>query len=371
MKAKNPPSLKAMAESKEFEGVSKSVPTFSVDPRKIQVKDGFNGRPIDLEHVAELRKARHSGAELPPVRLSVENGNITMVDGHHTLYGFMLDISEGIDIKSIPAMEFKGNDADRIMLMCNSQSGLKMTPLQLGVQYKNLITSCGWTVKQIADQRGKSDQHVSDMIALANSNSDVQAMVTRGEVSGKVALAIVKESKRTGTNAGARLAKAVDTAKAAGRTKVRAKDIPDDKLGDSYVTQIKQRSKVVKAHLDSMIESPTVSPALRVAVGVVLDTMGGRKNEATAPTKLETGLYWLQELGGNKQCAEPLRKAAKWFHDNLYSGAFVKGTATPAPSIMSLEDAIKTEMESDGEVMAESLCPEQRALIVYLRSGVK
>ena len=49
-------SLKGMAEAK-IVGVNKSVPTFNVDPRIIKVREGFNGRPIDLAHVAEIKQA--------------------------------------------------------------------------------------------------------------------------------------------------------------------------------------------------------------------------------------------------------------------------------------------------------------------------
>lgn len=370
-----PVSLKAFAEREDFEGVRKSVPTFSVDPRIIQVREGFNGRPIDLEHVATLKAARTNGVDLPPCIVAVTNGVIEMLDGHHRLYDVMQDIQAGIDIKSIQCLEFKSqNMADRIMLMVGSQSGLAMTPLQLGVQYKNLVNGCGWSEKDVATKRGRSVQHVKDMIQLSNSNYDVQALVTSGQVAGKTALAAVKAQKNGGADAGTVLAAAVKAAQAGGKTKAtgkHVKTVPLAKLGDSFVQQHAANVKVAKGFLAGMIESPSINPAVRQAVQIVIDTIGGKPNDATAPTKLETGLYWLQELAANKQGSERVRAAARWFHDNLYSGAFVKGTAGAQPSVMALEDAIKTEMESDGEVMAESLCPEHAALIVYLRKGVR
>ncbi len=367
-----------MAESKAG-GVAKSVPTFALDPRVIEVEEGFNGRPIDLDHVQSIKTARRNGTQMPPVMVSVENGKVIMRDGHHRLYDIMGDIAEGIDIKTIQAIEFKGNDIDREFLMLNSQEGLKMTPLQLGIRYKLLVSAHGYTPKQIAERRGKSVQHVIDMIELANAPNVVQAMVTAGQVAGAVARKVVKEH---GANAASVLADGITAAQAAGKTKMTpkhlakppkppkpAKVVADDKLGDSYVKAVVQREQMTKVHLASMIESPSVNPTVRVAVKLVLDTMGGKKVEATEPTKLETGLYWLQELAANKSASEGVRAGARWFHDALKQGQFVKGTAPVAPSIMPLHEAIENEMATDGSVMAETLCPEFAKLIVYLRNG--
>lgn len=358
------PSLKAAAELKQA-GFNKGVPTFNLNPRIIVVEDGFNGRPIDVLHVAKLKLARRSGAQMPPCVVEMVKGVPIMRDGHHRLYDVMGDIADGKDIKTIQCIEFKGVLSDRISLMLGSQGGLKMTPLQLGVQYKRLQTECGWTTRQIADDQGMSSQHVLDMIAFVNgAEYDVQKMVAAGEVKGTTAMRVVKKH---GKDAGAVLAAGLVAAKAAGKNHVTPKN-----LGASYVTDMKKRAAECKAHLSAMLESPSLHQAVQRACTLVLDTMAGRKNDATEPTSLETGLFWLQELAANGQASVYVRNAARWFHDNLYNGAFVKGTAPETPGVMSVEDAIRMDMDSDGDVIAETfLSAEQRALIVWLRSGRK
>lgn len=213
-------SLKTMAEAKDDDtGVGKKT-NFMVDPRKVTFEDGFNGRPINDEHVRAMADSFKAGATFPDIEVRVADGAIVVVDGHHRVSAAMLAISEGAEIKMIGAQHFRGNDADRVMLMITSQQGLPMTPLQLGVQYKKMRDVFGWEVSAIAARTGKSGQHVKDCVALSETNTDVQAMITRGEVSAAVAL---KTARKHGDGAGKVLAGDLRTAQAAGKTKVTAK----------------------------------------------------------------------------------------------------------------------------------------------------
>lgn len=211
-------SLKAAAEDKSNPAVSKTT-QFAVDPRVLEIEEGFNARPLNPDHVNEMALAQRNGATFPPLDVRVDEGRILIVDGHHRHAASMKNIAEGYDIKSLDVRQFRGNDADRVAHMLNSASGLALTPLQLGVQYRKLI-GYGWSEKQIADRRGKSIQHVKDMILLAESNSDVHQAVNAGHISGTAALKIVKEH---GSKAGAVIQEEVEAAQAAGKTKVTPK----------------------------------------------------------------------------------------------------------------------------------------------------
>lgn len=218
-------SLKVMAENK-LAGVSKTT-NFAVDPNKMEVEDGFNGRPLDPEHVESIATAYANGAVLPALEVRVDQGRIIIVDGHHRHAGALLAISRGAEILALDCRQFRGSDADRVMHMISSAQGKPLTPLQLGVQYRKMI-GYGWKVPAIAARCGKSSQHVSDMVALAESNTDVQQAVTDNKVSARNALKIVREH---GDQAGAVINKAVDAAKATGKTKATAKHIDPPKPG--------------------------------------------------------------------------------------------------------------------------------------------
>ena len=213
-------SLKVLAERKT-PGVNKTSKLFNVDPRLIVVIDGFNIRPIDMNHVASIESSYANMADIDALTVYVENNEIKLIDGHHRLTAIMNLINKGIDIISVPVKEFKGNNAERVALMITSQQGLKATPLQLGIGYRRLV-QFGHTTKQISLIVGKSVQHVADMIKLAESDTEVQDMVKDGDVAAHIALAAVKEH---GSEAGKVLKEKLTKVKAEGKTKVTAKTV--------------------------------------------------------------------------------------------------------------------------------------------------
>lgn len=227
-------SLKVAAEKKIHGDDVSKVTSFAVAPHLLEIEEGFNARPLNPEHVAEMSLAMRNGATFPPLEVRVDDGHILIVDGHHRHAAALKAIAEGFEIKTLDCRHFRGNDADRVAHMLNSASGLALTPLQLAIQYRKLITF-GWTEAQIAGRRGKSVQHVKDMIQLAEANSDVHQAVNAGEISGTAALKMVKQH---GSRAGAVIREGVEQAKADGKTKVKPKALAQgtrSKVSDARV----------------------------------------------------------------------------------------------------------------------------------------
>jgi len=209
-------SLKVAAEKKIHGDDVSKVTSFAVAPHLLEIEEGFNARPLNPEHVAEMSLAMRNGATFPPLEVRVDDGHILIVDGHHRHAAALKAIAEGFEIKALDCRHFRGNDADRVAHMLNSASGLTLTPLQLGVQYRKLL-GFGWTEPQIANRRGKSVQHVKDMIQLAEADSDVHQAVNAGLISGTAALKMVKQH---GSKAGAVIQDGLEQARAEGKEKV-------------------------------------------------------------------------------------------------------------------------------------------------------
>lgn len=210
-------SLKVAAEKKVHgEGVTKAT-SFNVDPALVVVEPGFN-RPISRENVEQFKTAIRAGATIPPIYVSVDAGRIVMTDGEHRLIAVRELIAEGMAIPSMAAIQFRGNDADRIAHLLTSAQGKPLTPLESGLQYLKLLR-LQWDVKQIADRIGRSTTHVNECILLAESNTDVQEHVRNGDVSGSTAAKIVRKH---GSGAGAVIKGKLTEAKAAGKKRVTA-----------------------------------------------------------------------------------------------------------------------------------------------------
>jgi hypothetical protein len=207
-------SLKAAAENKDFAAVSK-VTGFNVDPRVIEVEVGFN-RPISRATVEGFKTTMRNGRKIPALLVRVEDSKIILVDGEHRLIAALELIGEGIQIVSMEATQFRGNDVDRIMYMLASASENPISPLIQGVRYSQL-RAFGLTNQMIHEGTGKSVTYIAECIALSEANSDVHTAIANGDISSTEAKKVVKEH---GSKAGAVIAAAKATS---GKKKVTAK----------------------------------------------------------------------------------------------------------------------------------------------------
>lgn len=308
--------LRDMAEAKNgaeklFPGIAKST-SYQVDPRLLEFEPGFNARPIDREHVDELKQSIKAGAQIPDLFVKIIDNRLIVRDGHHRATAYQECIAEGLDIKTVGVKEFVGNDADAILLMITSAKGKPLLPLEAGLQYAKLI-KLGWMNKQIADHIGKSTQHVADMLILANANSDVQRMIKDGTVAAHVAL---KTQRKHGADTG----------------------------------------KVLKEHL-AKVKTTGKKKLTNKTVAVV--------TEKAKPTLTDSVNEFLYKMMNDKSLPSNYYYAGIILH-NYRIGNINAPAPDLEPVAMTLQDAIRMEMETG--VMAETLVPEYADLIVHLRA---
>lgn len=404
---KQPASLKAASEAKDDDSISKSVPTFLVDPRTIVVQKGFNARPLDPEHVAYFKALKRQGVDTGFVILQMIDGKPTMREGHHRLAADLELIAEGCDIRKIKAMEFKGDEKAAIFLMLATQSGKVYTPLQVGEQYVKLINLFGLSYAEIAEQRGMSAQHVKDCIRLTEQPTELKTMIETGQVKAATALKLVKNQ---GATEAVKTLKSVKP-KASGKG-ITQKDI--DNAAKNVVPEAQKRAAAARDHIAAMLDSPNFDGPTKSVLSDALALVTNKTHRIPPPTindKMELSavrkwlldqkgsehsgikraahllhaaccgekipddnsgsaqfyahMVWLQDMAATSK--EPtFRAAAHWFMAVL-NAKRKGGELAPAPSVLSVEDALRAEMDSGGAVMAETLCPEQAALIAWVR----
>lgn len=224
-------SLKMAAEDKTGD-VSKET-SFKVNPLVIEVEPGFN-RPIYRENVDQFKVAIRNEATIPPIYVRVEAGRIVMVDGEHRLIAVRELIAEGMEIPFMSAIQFRGNDADRIAHLLTSAQGQPLTPLEAGLQYLKL-SRLNWDQQKIASRVGRSTTHIAQCITLAEANADVHEAVRNGDVSSTLAASMVKDH---GSNAGAVIKQELAAAKANGKAKVTKKSVQGSAIPRKLVSRV-------------------------------------------------------------------------------------------------------------------------------------
>jgi hypothetical protein len=390
------PSLKAASEIKGNDSISKSVPTFYVDPRIIVVEEGFNARPIDPEHVAHLKELKRAGIDTGFLTLQMIDGKPTLRDGHHRHAADLELIAEGVDIQKVKAIEFKGDEKAAILMMLATGSNKPYTPMQLGEQYVKLVNTFGMTYAEVAGQRGMSTQHVKDMIRLTEQPVELKAAIASGEVKAATALKMVKKEGATAALASIREARVI-----APNKPITQKVI--DNLAKNVVPEAQKRGGAAREHIEAMIDSPSV-PAhdkdhlrdtLRIMVGgsaktpdipqflatmrehkdsrvrtaaaLLLDVVAGKTlpEDVSGAAAYYGHIVTLQDRAAKHK--DPAVRAATFWYLAVLDNKRKAADVAPAPSVMSIGDALQAEKDSGGAVMAETLCPEEAAIIAWVR----
>lgn len=259
MSSTNHPSLKAMAEGK-VAGIQKAT-YFKVDPHLVEFEPGFNLREEGPEldtYLEQLYQAMKSGAAIPPIDVSVIDGKIIARDGHCRTRAAQRLVEEGVPY-SLEARQYRGNDADAVLHMLGTAQGKPLTPLQQGRGFLRLIRF-SMTAVQIAESTGLHRNTVDNWLVLAEAPAELQAMVSREEVSAMVAVDMVRKH---GDKVVEVLKKTVEKVKSEGGTKVTKQHVAGPKIppkvAQAFLTASIQVFKEVDAEkLASLADNKTV-----------------------------------------------------------------------------------------------------------------
>lgn len=175
---------------------------FKVDPRKIQIKVGWNGRDMgaieNQEHVDQLARSIAEVGVKEPITVVYEDGQAWVSDGHCRLLATMRAIETygaGDKLKTIlvKSEDRYGDEADRIFSQILRNSGKPFTQLEQAKTFKKLL-DFGWDQKTIAAKSGYSSGRVSQILSLLTLPVAVKEMVNAGQVSATMAVQAVKNA---------------------------------------------------------------------------------------------------------------------------------------------------------------------------------
>lgn len=229
-------SFKQMIADKEI----KRADAMKVRLEDIHIEPGFNLRDKDAvdengmtfqESLDALAEHLAEGGQVPPLEVRPRaEGGVWIVEGERRTLAYRQLDAQG-RLPRTPSKDnpqilefwvsvtpFEGNDADRLARVFTSNTNRKLTDLEKAHGCKRLA-AFNWTPEQIAKKIGLTRQRVDQLLELANAPARVQQGVKSGEVSGTVAVELVRKH---GDQAGAALEAELDKAKAAGKGKVTA-----------------------------------------------------------------------------------------------------------------------------------------------------
>ena len=200
---------------------------FRLPPSVIKIDPEYNPRDMKsaafAEGVAEWKPSiKERGWEVDrPMFGRIVGEHFVVTDGHTRFVAVQELLAEGHEILTIPCrLEERGtNEADRLLYALRAP-GVPLNPIEMAGGIKRLL-AYGWKDDKIAKRLGKNVAWVRRSLEAAEMAPALQNGVTHGEISVTHALAIT----HTHVDPVAAFEDAKVTARAAGRQKVRPRDI--------------------------------------------------------------------------------------------------------------------------------------------------
>ena len=244
------------------------VDNFRLRLEDIHIRPEWNCRDVDFssddaDDLALALSISEVGVKEPlTVAWDSADGKAYVTNGHRrraaALYAKHV---LGAEIESVP-VQTEGrhaSEADRVLSMIVRNSGKPLTPIEQGRVFKRL-NDLGWSEKQIAAKAGITDARVRQLLTLQAAPLAVTEMVKSGAISASLATKALSASGGDGQKATASLTKAVDNAKAAGKTRATAKHMAPQ---PSLRTQLKDAfdASTVDEKLDELDAYVIIMPA--------------------------------------------------------------------------------------------------------------
>lgn len=171
---------------------------FSLNPLIIKVEKGFNVRDESSgelkTYIESLTKAYMEDKFVPPLIVTMRDGEPTLVDGHCRLQAILNAIERGKEISRVPVIEYHGEgELDRQLMLLKANSGRPLSPTEEAKLYHRLHHSQGFTLEEISERVGKSTLQISSRIELHQLPIKLKAIINEGRISPHLASKLYRE----------------------------------------------------------------------------------------------------------------------------------------------------------------------------------
>lgn len=218
----------------------------TIQLKNLHVRPGFNKRSRTdevEEHIGGIVQHLEAGGRVPQIEvLPQEGGGVWIVEGHCRREAYTFVDASGEGELWVDIVPFEGDELAALVHIGNSNSQLKLAPMDLANLYQEArdkiaeVKGKPATLEEVAQRFHKTRQHVEQTLKLLTADAETQAMVASGEVSAGIAVKAIREH---GADAGAALKESLADAKAQGKSKVTDKTLrgpvlPRSLLDDLY-----------------------------------------------------------------------------------------------------------------------------------------
>lgn len=262
----------------------RSDASYLVDPRNLVVDPNYNVRvrtKAYLDYIRTLADDMKANGYDPAQPVSVivvkkDGADVMMIRAGNTRReAAILAISEGADFDTIPVI-FRpktDNDVDQTIDLVKSNSGRPLTTYELAIVVKRLVNK-ELTEAEISHRLGLTSSYVSGLILLAAVPHKLAMYV----IDEKVAAALVIDLVRKHGNQKALeiVASSLEKAKAAGKTRVTPKHLPDA----AYKKALKTKADDIVQTAELVRQDPAygqLSPETQDRLNAILNELSALK----------------------------------------------------------------------------------------------
>lgn len=220
--------------AKKIQETGKGKNTFMVDPRNIEVEEGFNGREnFDRAKLDNLKSLVRKHGVTKPLLVKRIRGTekFKLVDGERRwIVSNELIKEENLTIR-VPVYIFEGNEIDALTQMLISNDGEPFSIIEEAKIIRRFAAH-GMSPKQIEEETGRKKAYQLSLERILTVSQPVQKLISSGRVSHTLILEKIKDQSVDLETVFTEIQKIAEENEVFGKKKVTKKQI--DKVLDKH-----------------------------------------------------------------------------------------------------------------------------------------